>query len=198
LIFNYPEARRHRRHGPRGYAAYESYRPWLRDEFTFRCVYCLKREQWGQVTAEFDLDHFQPQKLFRDQASDYKNLVYACRRCNAVKRDQQVGDPFSVMTWTRIRTMPDGTVRGVDAAASRLILALDLNSPKMLEWRIVWIRIVELARERDQGLLKRLISFPTDLPDLRRLRPPAGNGRPAGIAESWIALARRGELPDLY
>ena len=58
MIFDYPEPREARRHLPANYAAYESYRPWLRDEFDFRCVYCLKRETWGQVTSEFELDHF--------------------------------------------------------------------------------------------------------------------------------------------
>ncbi len=36
--FSYPNRPHVRRHGPRGYANYESYRPWLRDEFSFRCV----------------------------------------------------------------------------------------------------------------------------------------------------------------
>ena len=53
MIFDYPANRQERRHGPSGYASYESYRPWLRDEFEFRCVYCLKRETWGQVTGDF-------------------------------------------------------------------------------------------------------------------------------------------------
>lgn len=197
-MFDYPDPRSQRRHAPSGYASYGSYRPWLRDEFTFRCVYCLKREQWGQVTGEFDLDHFQPQRLFPRLAVEYTNLVYACRRCNRVKLDQQVDDPFVVMTGAQIRTMPDGTVRGVDGTATRLILALDLNSPRLIEWRIMWMRIVELARDRDQELWKRLVGFPTDLPDLRRLRPPAGNARPAGIVESWAVLAKQGKLPDHY
>ncbi len=63
MIFDYPEPRGQRRHGPANYAAYESYRPWLRDEFDFRCVYCLKRETWGQVSFEFELDHFAAQSL---------------------------------------------------------------------------------------------------------------------------------------
>lgn len=197
-IFDYPVSRSQRRHGPRGYADYESHRPWLRDEFTFRCVYCLQREQWGRVTGDFEIDHFEPQKLRPSLASEYGNLVYACRRCNSVKRDQQVDDPFPVMTGTRIRTMPDGTVSGIDAAAKRLILALDLNSPRLVEWRIMLMRIVELARERDHELLKALTGFPADLPDLLRLRPPGGNERPAGIAESWAALAERGQLPACY
>ena len=42
--FSYPAAVHVRRHGPQGYADYASYRPWLRDEFAFRCVYCLLRD----------------------------------------------------------------------------------------------------------------------------------------------------------
>ena len=198
MIFDYPVPRRHRRHGPRGYAHYESYRPWLRDEFTFRCVYCLKREQWGQVTGEFEIDHFQPQSLSPDQATKYKNLVYACRRCNRVKLDQKVDDPFVVLTEPRIRLRPDGTIQGLDATVTRLILALDLNSPRLVEWRVIWMRIVDLARVRDPELYARLLGFPADLPNLRLLRPPAGNSRPAGLAESWAALVEQGVLPDHY
>lgn len=58
--FTYAAAPYSRRHGPRGYADYASYRPWLRDEFRFQCVYCLLREQWGRVAGMFDLDHFLP------------------------------------------------------------------------------------------------------------------------------------------
>jgi len=200
LIFDYPDSRSPRRHAPAGYAAYESYRPWLRDEFTFRCMYCLKRETWGQVTGDFDIDHFQPQRLRPDLHADYANLVYACRRCNGVKQGQDIGDPFVTMTDTRIQTRPDGTVEGIDAPTTRLIQALDLNSPRLVEWRIIWMRIVELARQSDARLLKQLTGFPeeNDLPDLRRLKPPSGNARPEGIAESWRARRERGELPDDY
>jgi hypothetical protein len=55
--FTYPAVPHIRRHGPQGYAHYSSYRPWLRDEFRFRCVYRLLREQWGRVAGIFDLDH---------------------------------------------------------------------------------------------------------------------------------------------
>jgi hypothetical protein len=50
--FDYPAVPLVRSHGPLGYSDYESYRAWLRDEFAFRCVYCLSREQWGRVTGE--------------------------------------------------------------------------------------------------------------------------------------------------
>jgi hypothetical protein len=198
MIFDYPDSRDHRRHGPRGYASYEGYRPWLRDEFTFRCAYCLKRESWGPITGEYDIDHFQPERLRPDLTADYMNLVYACRRCNTVKSGLTVDDPFIVMCGTRIVTRTDGTVRGLDGEASRVVLVLDLNSPRLVEWRIMWMRIIELAAERDRWLLQKLIGFPADLPRLRRLRPPTGNSRPEGIADSWAELADRGELPALY
>lgn len=64
--FEYPGAAHQRRHGPQGYRLPDSYRPWLRDEFAFRCVYCLIREQWGRVTAEFDVDFFLPRRETRN------------------------------------------------------------------------------------------------------------------------------------
>lgn len=115
-----------------------------------------------------------------------------------VKSDAAVADPFCVMCRDRIVTGDDGTVRGVDAEATWLILALDLNSPRLIEWRLTWRRIIELAAERDPLLLAELAGFPRDLPDLGRLRPPGGNGRPDGIAESWRAHAQQGKLPSLY
>ena len=89
FAFLYPEPRKSRRHGP-VYKNYESYRPWLRDEFMFRCIYCLKRETWGQASGEFELDHFKPQKFNPDKKLDYKNLVYSCQRCNSAKSSNKI------------------------------------------------------------------------------------------------------------
>lgn len=55
--FAYPAAPHARRHGPQGYANYPEYKDWLRDEFTFRCVYCREREQWyPSRAAAFSVD----------------------------------------------------------------------------------------------------------------------------------------------
>ncbi|HET6883783.1 MAG TPA: HNH endonuclease, partial [Pirellulales bacterium] len=97
------------------------------------------------MTGEFDVDHFQHQSLRPDLAADYENLVYSCRRCNGVKSDAAVADPTFVMCRGRIVTGDDGRVSGVDAEATWLIFALDLNSPRLVEWRITWMRIVDLA-----------------------------------------------------
>ena len=63
-LFAYPRAVHERRHGPIGYLDYGDYKPWLRDEFQFRCVYCLCRERWFPDGDEaFSVDHVQPQSV---------------------------------------------------------------------------------------------------------------------------------------
>lgn len=194
MIFDYPESPSERIHGPAGY---ESFRPWLRDEFTFRCVYCLKRETWGQATGDFELDHFQPQSLAPNLHLDYFNLVYACRRCNSVKLDQAVSDPMMSFSSEFVVVRPDGLIESDKPQTKRLIQQLDLNSPKLKKWRVMWMRIVNLAKERDTKLYKLLVGFPEDLPNLGRLRPQT-NSSPDGIEVSWYAKRIRGQLPESY
>src|SRR5205814_6335056 len=95
--FLYPAQPHVRRHGPEGYADPESYRAWLRDEFTFRCVYCLLREQWGRVRGTFDIDHFLPVSLHPERERTYDNLLDACAACNAAKGNRAVPDPTAVL-----------------------------------------------------------------------------------------------------
>lgn len=163
----------------------------------FRCVYCLKREKWGQVTGEFEIDHFEPQKLSPKRRADYENLVYACRRCNSVKLDQSIADPFVLLSAERIRILPDGMLHARDDEARRLVRQLDLNSPRLQQWRVLWMRIIALAEERDRDLWESLVSLPDDLPNLKRLRPPA-NSRQEGIQESWLERRKRGESSILF
>ena len=68
--FVYPAEPPRRRHGPQGYATPQGYRPWLRDEFCFRCAYCLLREQWGLVRGTFDIDYFLPVALHPEKVLD--------------------------------------------------------------------------------------------------------------------------------
>jgi hypothetical protein len=145
VIFDYPESRSERVHGPAGYTSYESFRPWLRDEFAFRCAYCLKRETWGQVTGEFELDHFQPQSLSQNRRLDYFNLVYACRRCNSVKLDQPLPDPVTNLSAELTEVSPDGVLESPHPKVKRLIRQLDLNSPTLRKWRMMCMRMIRLS-----------------------------------------------------
>jgi hypothetical protein len=195
--FDYSPVPLVRRHGPRGYADYASFRPWLRDEFSFRCVYCLTRERWGQGNALFALDHFLPVAPHPDRVTDDDNLVFACATCNANKGDRIAPDPLCVLLNPAVSVAADGTLH-TDAEASRLIELLRLNDPRMVEFRMHWIAIVSLAARHAPGLYHRLMGYPDDLPDLRRLQPPAGNSRPEGVEHSAHARRERGGLPAVY
>ena len=94
IAFAYPSASRERKHGPAGYKDVQSFRPWLRDDFSYRCVYCLKREQWASVRGDFDIEHFVPTSLAPNLHLVYDNLVYACRSCNLRKGNSIVDDPL--------------------------------------------------------------------------------------------------------
>lgn len=184
-VFEYPEKRLQRRHGPQGYLRHESFRPWLRDEFTFQCVYCLNRESWGQVTGDFEVDHFLPQSIHPDKKLNYENLVYACRRCNGAKGNGIIADPFYSLHTESIRCQ-NGEVTGKSLEAQRTIRVLDLNSPNMIRWRLLFAQIVDLALEHDESLLEMLTGLPANLTDLRRMKPPH-NSRPEGVADSWFS-----------
>jgi hypothetical protein len=190
-------SRRDRRHGPGGYASYETYRRWLRDEFTFRCVYCLNREEWGRLACEFDLDHFQPQATRPDLVTEYENLVYACHTCNLRKSAGATFEPENWLTKEMVRVFPDGRIEGLSPESRAIIAKLTLDSPKYRKWRLIWSRNIELARQHDVEQYKRILSYPNDLPDLATLQPVT-NSTPNGVRESYYALRSRGELQEYY
>jgi hypothetical protein len=198
LPFLYPPEPHTRRHGPQGYTDYASYLPWLRDEFSFRCVYCLLREQWGRVRGVYAIDHFQAVVHHPAKATDYDNLLYACATCNLAKGARAVTDPLAVLTSPAVRVTEDGVIHADSAGAARLIELLGLDSPESTEFRMLWIGIISLAGRHDPELYRRLMACPDDLPDLRRLRPPSGNSRPEGVGQSALARRQRGELPAGY
>jgi hypothetical protein len=196
--FVYPSEPMERRHGPRGYADYASYRPWLRDEFTFRCVYCLLREQWGRLRRTFDIDHFLCVAQYPAKICDYDNLLHACAVCNAAKANRLLPDPMTVLTNAKVRVAEDGTIHTDDLEAGQLIEMLGLDCEEYTEFRLLWIGIVALAARHDPELYRRLLGFPDDLPDLGRLQPPGGNTRPEGIETSYFRLRANGQLPATY
>src|SRR5438128_1794741 len=87
--FRYPQRAHARRHGPQGYEDIESFRPWLRDDFQFRCVYCLDRESWTNTVASFHIDHFVAIANDAPREFDYDNLLYVCQACNLSKGCQR-------------------------------------------------------------------------------------------------------------
>ncbi len=196
--FNYPATPLVRRNGPVGYQAYHSFRPWLRDEFSFRCAFCLRRERWEPDPRVFEIDHLRPMSGFPGLTVEYTNLVYSCTVCNGAKGAEAVPDPSQVLTTAAVSVRPDGTLVPQTPVARRLVRQLDLNDPPFVEWRRQMIRIVELAAVHDPALHQSLLAYPDDLPDLSVLKPPGGNQLPAGVATSHFQRRANGTLAEQY
>src|SRR5690349_17329451 len=126
--FAYPTAPHARRHGPRGYKNYQQYKPFLRDDFVFRCVYCLEREAWYPDRAgSFSVDHFEAKVVNPARETDYENLVYACTRCNSFKRKAGVDlNPCLVAFADHLRVREDGQIEGLTPEGNKLIALFHL------------------------------------------------------------------------
>lgn len=196
--YDYPQRTHRRKHGPRGYRATAEFREWLRDEFLFRCVYCLEREQWGNRLGHFHIEHFVPVAHRPEAFLDYDNLLYSCQACNLLKADQSVPDPLRVFTRRTVVVTPAGRMRGKTKEASRLIDLLQLNSASYCRRRRLMIAILKAIAKVNPALHDELMGFPDDLPDLSSLRPPSGNARPGGTEKSFYALRLEGKLPKVY
>jgi hypothetical protein len=196
-VHRYPAEPHDRRHGPAGYQSIECIRPWLRDEFAFRCVFCLEREQWSRVTSGFEVDHLLPVSRAPRRRLEYANLLYACRKCNALKGDRIVPDPLGVLLESAVLTHENGRIEGLTDSARKLIDILRLDDDEHRRRRQLLQRIAALAEACNPSLHRLLMGFPPDLPDLSRLRPPK-NLRPSGVANSYFARRESGQLPATY
>ena len=195
--FEYPTEPHIRRHGPAGYSDYESYRDWLRDEFSFRCVFCLWREQWPAPRSIFHIDHLIPRLRAPHRVCDYDNLVYTCAGCNGVKGDLQPPDPCAVGFGRCVSVNQDGSIKALNEEGVLLIETLNLDDEDCRRYRRLMLEIIQLCGSRNRRLFRKLLGYPDNLPDLSGLRPPS-NTRPEGVARSFFAKRKRGELPETY
>jgi len=171
--FEYPTEPHIRRHGPGGYRDYESYRDWVRDEFMFRCVYCLHRERWYGRGATFHIEHFIPVAGDPHRDLEYANLLYACATCNNAKCDiLGVPDPCSVAFADCVSIKEDGQVEALNEAGESLVKKLRLNSVKNVHHRFRWMRVLAALQLHEPDLYCEHMGFPDELPDLRTKRVP--------------------------
>lgn len=73
---------------------YRNYKEQLASDFCNRCAYCNLRDD--SITTYFEIDHFVPKKAFENTRpellTDYRNLVYSCKKCNVAKSGKFEGD----------------------------------------------------------------------------------------------------------
>ena len=197
-IFAYPKEQHRRRHGPTGYTIPETYREWLRDDFSYRCVYSLIREQWISRKANFDIDHLESRSSRSDLVCDYNNLLYVTHRVNLVHGKRPLPDPCKVALGKCLEVDPEtGEIRALNDVGGRIISILKLDSDDATADRLMWLRILRCAAQGDEGLFRRLIGYPSDLYDLSKAQEE-NNSRPSGIAESAFECDQAGTLPEWY
>lgn len=196
--YKYPSRSRLRRHAPRGYKRPGEYRPWLDDEFHFRCVYCLKRKVWAP-TDIWCVEHLIPQSKDLNQACVYENLVLACQRCNEKKLSVSAPDPAAFPYGHCLRVhQVTGEVEPLNEMGEMLILTLKLNHIDQVSERRKNLAILRNLARTNMPLWKTMMAFPSELPNLRMKAPPGGNDRPEGVGESCYERRIRGELPEWY
>lgn len=196
--FDYPTQKHVRRHGPSGYSHYDSYREWLRDEFHFRCVFCLKREQWDLLHASFHIDHIVPQSIDPNRACEYDNLLYVCASCNSIKSHLIVPSPCDVAFGNCVMVRHDGTITWQNETGRRLVQLLRLDDQERTKYRKLWFDTwMALMSSGHLATYTKWMSYPEHLPDLSAKAPPS-NSRPEGVDQSAFARRKRGELPTSY
>jgi hypothetical protein len=84
----------HRRSDPSAESDYRRYKQALREDFQYRCAYCILHEgdPYGGGFHHFQIDHFRPREDFPELRNTYSNLYYACSWCNRAKSDTWPSD----------------------------------------------------------------------------------------------------------
>ena len=205
--FAYPSVPRAPLHAPAGYRDPSSYKPWLRDDFAFRCLYCLVRERWHARPLghdSFGVAHVIGRAAATDLTTDYANLVYSCNACNYLKGEKPLPvDPLADPLGHHLAVGDDGSVVALTARGGELISLFDLNDANRVASRrekldIIRVKVAEPHDPVIDRIFRRAFGYPDDLPDLAALRPPGGNAHAGSEAASHFARRARGELPAVY
>ena len=203
--FAYPLIAHLATHAPAGYAEHTSYKPWLRDDFSFRCAYCLTRERWNPSGQDnFGADHVAARSAAPLLVTTYANLAYACNNCNSIKGVTPLPlNPLVEAVGFHVVVHQDGVAVALSVGGEAWIVIFRLSSDAKIA-----IRLEKLAALRaklthpddadSDHLFRRAFGYPDDLPDLSALRPPGGNAVAGSESRSHFAQRSRGELDAVY
>ena len=145
-LFEYPKSIHARKLSPRQFRRYQSYKPYLRLEFSRRCVYCRQPDS-SAPNLNFGVDHYRPKSIrrFAGLVCIYSNLFYCCAGCNCRKGadwpvDENAGpfvvNPCDYEMFRHLRF--DSRTARVEARTSfgrHTIALLQLNEPASVQYR---------------------------------------------------------------
>lgn len=144
-----------RRKSPPAPSRLSGYRPFVRQDFSECCAYCLLHELLAAGAGNFELDHFRPKSLFPDLADDYFNLFYSCHVCNQYKGATWPSadlskEGFGYLDFCResfgehFRERADGFWEPLTRRAEYTAARLRLNRPHLVEIRRLLRRLARL------------------------------------------------------
>lgn len=152
-LFSYPSRRYTRRLAPGPFASYRTYKPFLRNEFRARCVYCMMLDTLASPRANtFCVDHYLAKRYYPHLETAYANLFYSCSDCNLQKwawpydrKGLKVGftipNPCEHVMAEHLEFQADGSVAAKTRDGEATIDLLNINDPRSVGFRGTWITI---------------------------------------------------------
>jgi 5-methylcytosine-specific restriction endonuclease McrA len=166
--FSYPEDRIVRRLTPGPFRNYHLYKPYLREEFSRRCVYCRLPDGMKGLDT-FGIDHYRPMVRFPAGETEYNNLFYACNTCNRRKGtfwpDEQQRRQGLFLPNPCDHRMADhlsyrgGRVEPASPTGSFALELLQLNTEEDVTFRERMLRVVERCWQTLEEILHALESL---------------------------------------
>ena len=150
------------------------------------------------MVGNWDIDHFQPQSQAPERTLDYENLLYVCRTCNLNKSDAFAIDPCLLALGELVQVDDEGVMTSLNDEGELLIQTLRLDNADYTSFRRRMLRILSAVEAQEPETFAALMGYPEDLPNLGQLKPPDGNSRPEGVADSCWIRRENGELPEIY
>lgn len=174
------------------YRNYRSYLDFLRDDFDFRCGYCLHRETWDQP-ASFEIDHWNSSKEPPELRAQYANLVYSCRTCNLQKLQVRLTlQPLRDNLSMHLSYSESGLAVPLTPRGKAFVRQLSLNAQSRVDLRRRWLALWALVLQASKPEL--VAGWPTHLPNLTVVRPRLNR---VNTDRCYFQLRQRNLLPPL-
>lgn len=144
-----------RRENPPSKTKYGDLKPYLREDFNYRCGYCGDHDYFRETY--YEVDHFVPREYLKTLSlTTYSNLVYSCRSCNNSKSsrwpsgDESVHnngiegfiDPCHQSYPQQFERLPDGSIKATTTIGNWMWGNLALGNPiHRLKWKLEQLKV---------------------------------------------------------
>ncbi len=120
------------------YSQYNSYKPFLAEDFNHKCGYTDCSDYWFGGQRNFQIDHLKPKSKYPQLKSEYSNLVYCCSYVNRAKLDDDNPnylDPCNVDYNLHFERDDNGYIVGKTPQGCYMVEHLQLN---LFRYAICW------------------------------------------------------------